>query len=104
MVVVCWVFFRFYGVLCFSFLLAFLGLCCVAVSAAFVFAEGASVACPADLDASVLKFNYFDRSDDDGFPYWLIIFALIVVAWNRNWNKQTFSIRFSHALFNLLKV
>jgi len=76
----------------------------VAVSAAFVFAEGASVACPADLDASVLKFNYFDRSDDDGFPYWLIIFALIVVAWNRNWNKQTFSIRFSHALFNLLKV
>jgi hypothetical protein len=76
----------------------------VAVSVAFVFAEGASVACPADLDASILKFNYFDRGDDNGFPYWLVIFALIIVAWNRNWSKQTFSIRFNHAFFNLLKV
>jgi len=62
--------------------------CGVAVSAAFVFAEGASVACPADLYASVLTFNYFDGGDDNGFPHWLfIISSFPVKTWNRNRNK-----------------
>jgi len=71
----------------FSFLLAFLGLCCVGVSAVLVFAEGASVACPADLDASIFAFNYFYWSYYDGFTRGIATGICPVKAWNRNWNN-----------------
>jgi hypothetical protein len=51
----------------FSFLLAFLGLCCVGVSAVLVFAEGSSAASPAYLDASIHTLNNANRRYYYGF-------------------------------------
>jgi hypothetical protein len=47
---------------------AFFSLCGVAVSAAFVFAEGSSAASPADLNGSVSVFYYADWRNYHGFP------------------------------------
>jgi hypothetical protein len=67
----------------FSFLLAFLGLCCVRVSAVLVFAEGASAASAAYLEASISTLNNANKRNYYGSPRRFTILVFPVKAWNR---------------------